>query len=57
MKVPFCTTEPLTLFVFDTVKSGSLYTVSLSVLDVTPLALAVAVFVTEPVVTSPATTV
>ena len=57
MKVPFCGTEPLTLFVFATVKSAILYTVSLSVLDVTPLTVADAVFVTEPVMTSPATVV
>jgi len=46
LKVPFCATLPLTLSVLVTVRSGGTLTVLLSVFDVTPLAVAEAVFVT-----------
>ena len=47
----------LTLLVFVIVRSAARFTVLLSVLDVTPLTVAEAVFVTKPAVTSAATTV
>lgn len=48
---------PLTLLLFTTVRSGARFTVLLSVFEVTPPAVADAVFVTDFAVTSPAVTV
>lgn len=50
-------TLPLVSSVLVTVRSEGTLTVLLSVFEVTPPAVAEAVFVTEPVVTSPAVTV
>ena len=58
LNVPPSGIVPLTLFDLLTVRSGIKYpTVSLSVFDVTPAAVAEAVFVTDPAATSAAVTV